>query len=188
MWCASCRWVSSQVVFPNCRAGLEKAGPRLVGGRLDVYPAYLHLGFARSLVHSLKYRGAVGAAAFLAEEMALLVGEARCLVPVPRRPLRKLRYGVDPALELALAVGKLTGIPVIKALGAGWIGPAHAGKNLSGRPIPEFRLLRPVVSGVLIDDVVTTGATLLGALNALGEGVLKAVTATGTPGSSPRGH
>lgn len=179
----SCRKLSPVPVCPDCRPTLAPGGPRLIDGWLLAMPAFLHSGAARLLVHDLKYRGSRASARPLAEAMAPLVGEAECLVPIPRRPFRRLRYGVDPALELSMALAKLTGIPVRRVLRPDLLGHPHAGRGRRGRPVPRFRVNGRATGVVLIDDVVTTGATLVGAARVLGREVLRAVTATGTPGA-----
>lgn len=86
------------------------------------------------------------------------------LVPIPRAPLRKSRYGVDPAVLLARLIGREAGIPVVLALRAPLWWPANAGTSRARRRSPGFRALRDVPPGsVLVDDVVTTGMTLVSA-------------------------
>lgn len=141
-----------------------------------VSPAFRHEGAARSLVHYLKYRGVVAAAAVLAEGMAGAVDADAVLVPVPRVGWRRLRYGVDPALELATALARLTGRPLVRALWAPPWGRVRAGRVHGFAP--AFRLRRPVVHAVvLVDDVITTGATLAAAARHFPR-VVGAVTAT----------
>jgi hypothetical protein len=104
-----------------------------------------------------------------------------CLVPVPRARVRLWRYGVDPALELARALGRFTGLPVKRALAAAWWHRRRAGVSGAARGVPRFRACTAVPAGaVLVDDVVTTGATLGSAAAALG-GPRPAVTATAAP-------
>jgi predicted amidophosphoribosyltransferase len=143
---------------------------------------FLHGGTARLLVHRLKYGAHPAAAHLLAGPMAgVLPAGAALLVPVPRARLRLWRYGVDPALELARAVGKVSGLPVARALAAEWWHRRRAGPGGMERGVPGFRALAAVPAGaVLVDDVVTTGVTLGAAAAALG-GARLAVTATTAP-------
>lgn len=129
------------------------------------------------MVHELKYRGVVGfaglAASMIVERVPLLP-----MVPVPRGLGRRLRYGVDGALELALSLSALTGAPVFRLLRAPLHSPRRAGGDHKS-PAPAFGLRRAFPGQVVVvDDVVTTGATIEAAVRALGRGrVALAVTA-----------
>jgi len=113
------------------------------------------------LVHRLKYGPVAGVAEHLARAMAARPEDIDALIPVPRATLRRLRTGVDPAKELAIAVGRLLGIPVINGLSAPLWWPRHAGRARAGRTPIQFRSRRTVVGAIaLVDDVVTTGTTL----------------------------
>jgi predicted amidophosphoribosyltransferase len=148
---------------------LRPGGERRLSEGLLVRSAFVHEQTARRLVHALKYRGLVAAAEVLAVAMApLLDPGTRVLVPVPRTISRRWRYGVDSGLELAEAVGRRTGLPVVRALRAGWWHRARAAPRDAIRGHPRFR---PVVfagpGAMLIDDVLTTGATLTAARRTL---------------------
>ena len=145
--------------------------------------AFHHSGTGRELVHRLKYQGLAGAADVLAAAMAPLVAaEAEVIVPLPRAPLRRAFYGVDSARELARRIGRLTGLPVVAALGAPLWWPRHAGRQGSVRSAPQFYRRRLIPAPVvLIDDVVTSGATFQGAVAAMPEHISSVVTAT-SPG------
>lgn len=165
----------------RCAADLRPAPERYLAGAGVVRPAFVHQGVARILVHHLKYRGVVAAGRFLAYAMAPLVPPDAVIVPVPRLRWRVLRYGVDPALELAVAVSRLTGQPMARLLRAPLMGRARAGR--AHGTAPAFRpRAAPSIPIVLIDDVVTSGATLTAAASVLG-GVIAAVTATGAASS-----
>ncbi len=137
-----------------------------------------HDGPARRLVHRLKYEGSGAATRLLAGAMMeALPGGTRALVPVPRAALRRWRYGVDPAFELGRELGTSSGLPVLEALSGPLWWPRHAGTGR--RTLPSFRRRRTLPAGVvLVDDVVTTGATLTAAYLALGSEPIGAVTAT----------
>jgi predicted amidophosphoribosyltransferase len=163
------------VLCPGCARLLRAVPPRWIGGVL-IRSAFAHEDPARAMVHRLKYQAAP------ANRIGrLLVPQvpqtARALVPVPRVRLRRWRYGVDPALELARALGGVTGLPVICALAAPiWL-PRRAGSAGRIRGCPRFECLEPVpAEAVLVDDVVTTGTTLVAAARATG--LATAVTLT----------
>jgi predicted amidophosphoribosyltransferase len=152
----------------------------LVGGSLVVRGAFVHNGLAKRLVHDLKYRGLARPVRALAPAMAAnLPTGTTALVPVRRSIVRRLQLGVDPGLELALEVAALSGVPVDRVLDPPLWQARHAGKGRDRRAPVRFAARRPARPGtVIVDDVLTTGATLVAAHRALGRGVIGAVTAT----------
>lgn len=148
--------------------------------------AFAHIGPARRLAHNLKYKGLTGYADLVAAVLAPRLAHAP-LVPVPRVPTRRLKYGVDPALELAMSLSRLTGAPVVRALSP----PLHAPRRAGGdhrRRVARPRLRDTTLEKlVLVDDVVTTGATLEAVVSVLGhERVLVAAAANAVPAVSAR--
>ncbi len=180
MVCLACRRPGRAVLCDPCRRRFRPAADRMLASGLAVFPAFVHEGPARRLVHRLKYEGFVEAAVLLAAPMAeRLPRGTKVLVPVPRVRWRRLRYGVDPAAALAEALAARTGLRVVTVLVPAWFGPVHAGRRRERRAPPRLRRRRAVGPGaVLVDDVVTTGITLEQASSTLAGGVLGAVTAT----------
>jgi predicted amidophosphoribosyltransferase len=177
MVCLACGGPAVDRLCPRCVLTLAPGAERRVGS-VTVRPAFVHEGAARALVLRLKYAGLAAAAGPLAAAMAPLVpADATALVPVPRVIARRWSYGVDPAVELARAVARLRSIPVLSALRPPvWV-RHRAGRAGRRRGTPGFRPVAPVPPGaVLVDDVVTSGATLAAAGAATGLG--RAVTAT----------
>lgn len=142
---------------------------------------------ARTLVARLKYADRPDLARFCARLMvsagAEFWGDRPVLVPVPMHRWRLFGRGYNQSTELAREIGRLTGLPVMPGLVArikatrpqvGLSGAARR-RNLGGafRVSPKAAAQlgnRPVV---LIDDVITTGATLrtlTGVLNRAGIG------------------
>ncbi len=163
----------------GCERDLVVAPDRVVGG-VTVGVAYLHTATAVRLVHNLKYRRSTAAGRFLAAAMAeRLPGDASVLVPVARSPVRRVPYGIDQAAELARAVGRVVGLPVSDAVAAPlwWQRRAGAGRDRR-RPVP-FGARRDVPDGaVLVDDVLTTGATVLSAGRAIAPAKFSVLVAT----------
>jgi predicted amidophosphoribosyltransferase len=143
-----------------------------------------HEGVARDLVAALKFRRLLPVAALIAERIAwlapgsLLSGE---IVPVPTARLRSLSRGFDPAMEIADALSGRTGLPLSRCLerrGAGRQVGRRRAERL-GRP-PSIRARSPVPRSVLlVDDVLTTGATVSACARALrGAGARRVVALT----------
>ena len=133
------------------------------------------------LVRRLKYEGMEAVARLIASELVDAIPDgARCLVPVLRTPVRRIRYGIDPALSIAIALSARSGIPVVKAIAPPLWHPPNAGAGREERRAPRLRRRVGTAGAVLIDDVVTTGATLDAAAALVGH-VGLALTATGVP-------
>jgi predicted amidophosphoribosyltransferase len=99
-----------------------------------------------------------------------------------------MRYGVDPAREIALRMARVLGVPMLDVLTP----PLHAPRRAGGdhdRPPPRLRI-GPISEGriMLVDDVVTTGATIRSAAATLGFGRIALVIAANLADtvSSPR--
>lgn len=145
---------------------------------------------ARELVHALKYQGWRGVGDFMGTEMARRAPEpvrrADCIVPVPtsRRNLRRRGYNQAAVIAEALATGLEK--PLVPCLQRQrqegtqtTLNPMQRRANVSGAFVLQGRF-RDVMAGsrvLLVDDVITTGATVLAAVEALGAGVPRAVVA-----------
>lgn len=173
---------------PACRRSLVPA-PDAVVRELLVRSAFLHEGAAKLLVQRLKYDGMTRVVPFLARAMAMrLPSDVDVLVPVPRSLGRRVRFGVDQSAILAEAVGALGGIPVARALRVPPFHRPNAGLRRGDRSSPTVFPARVALRGraLLVDDVVTTGATLGAARIALGGCVIGALTATRAPAHAVR--
>ncbi|MGH8925063.1 MAG: ComF family protein [Acidimicrobiia bacterium] len=182
MFCLGCGRLGGDLC-DLCRAHLTPAPDRLLDDGLLVRSAFRHEGPARDLVHHYKYRGSDRAGWMLARALAPLIPEETTIVPVPRSSWRHLRYGIDPAPDLARRIGILTGCVVVFALAAPALAHRQAGRKRSDRQPAVLRVSsRPRSAAVvLVDDVLTTGRTLSSAravLRSSGIRVDSAITAT----------
>ena len=180
MVCLVCSTSGGRTLCDRCRGRLVPAGWKRLPGGFPVGSAFAHDGPARVLVHRLKYQGVVQAAGPLAERMAVLLGDqSGTLVPVRRVVVRTWKYGVDPGRELAGALAAITGRKRADVLRPSWWAAAHAGARRAQRSAIHFGV-RGTPEGplILIDDVLTTGATLAAARLVLGYSAISGVTAT----------
>lgn len=124
-------------------------------------------GPARDLVRALKFRGAIGLADTMAAQIVanappgLFEGE---LVPVPLHPARLRKRGYNQAAVIAEAVGRRAGLPFRDCLVRSGPSITQVGRDRADRragPAGSIRLEGGAPERVLlVDDVVTTGATL----------------------------
>jgi ComF family protein len=142
------------------------------------------------LVHALKYGGWPGLAADLGARMARLLpslaprGEEALVVPVPTTPGRLRVRGYNQARLLAEEVAHRSGMTLVDALerrdgGRSQVAlhPDERRANVEGAfsVRPEARSLIRNASLILVDDVLTTGATASAAARSLGEGGAAAI-------------
>lgn len=128
-------------------------------------------GGAARLVRALKFGGWRGAARPMAEQMVPVARElapetGAVLVPVPLTTARLRERGFDHAELLARAMAEELGWPTRRLLARrpggrrqSRLGRAERAENVRGRysVLPEARI--PGVPVLLVDDVLTTGAT-----------------------------
>lgn len=140
----------------------------------------------RPLVHRFKYQGWWRLAEAFAPRMVPLlheVADEADLVPVPLAPRRLKARGYNQAEQLAIALGRLSGLPVRsdrlhrrrETPTQTRLGPEHRRANLA----EAFAARDCHRAVILVDDVFTTGATLCSAAAELldrGAGQVGAVT------------
>lgn len=168
--CLACRRSVAGLVAlcSACAADLARVGP-LVGspphGLRGAISAARNEGVARELVAALKYRRLLRAVEPIAARMAAVAPSAwleATLVPVPASPLRLRVRGFDPAAELALALGCSIGSEPAFCLarrGSGRQVGRGRRERIGSPPDVRAKGLVPAAA-LLVDDVMTTGATL----------------------------
>jgi ComF family protein len=199
-WCARCGqplagWRPAADVCGRCRRIATALPVRVVGP---------YEGRLRDVLHAFKYDGrrslAQTLAALVRAQAADLLATADVLVPVPLHRARRRARGFNQAHDLAVALG---GPPVVAALrrirattaqtsltaaarrrnvrGAFAIAPAGCRRGCWSARTREGATIAAIEGRVvvLIDDVITTGATLdacAGVLRAAGAAEVRAVT------------
>ncbi|HSI41197.1 MAG TPA: ComF family protein [Xanthobacteraceae bacterium] len=184
--CAGCWSRLAFIERPYCeRLGtpfaFDPGGALLSPEAMDAAPAYQRARaavtfgeVARAMVHALKYGDRLEAAAPMARMMARagaeLLAQADAVVPVPLHPMRLWRRRFNQSAALGRVLAKEAGV----AFRPDWLvraraTPPQVGLNRTARAanvagafaVPEA--LRTELRGrrvVLVDDVLTTGATL----------------------------
>lgn len=163
----------------TCRAGLrvrvESHSPlsaRITPHLLSCGP---YQGVARRSVRALKYGGAREVAAPLGELLADAVPPGwgvTAVVPVPLHPARQRERGYNQADLLARAIARGLGVPCVPALERTRATAQQARQHAAARQANlagAFRVCGALPPGtvLLVDDVATTGSTLLACRDAL---------------------
>jgi len=119
------------------------------------------------LIHQFKYAGRLALAPLLAQALvSRLTDSVELIIPTPLDPARLRNRGFNQALELARVVSRLTGVPLAAhACRRVREGTPQAAlpwrertKNIRGAFVCDLDLRGKRVA--VIDDVLTTGATL----------------------------
>jgi predicted amidophosphoribosyltransferase len=187
--CAACgRSCRPEAVLCNrCGRRLAAADPLLGSGPAGLDRAWSsapYEGVARDLVAALKFRHLLPVAELMAERIEWLAPAhmlSGTIVPVPPAPVRLRRRGFDPAGELAGALAARLEAPFAVCLerrGTGrQVGRRRAERI--GHPPRIHSCGAAPRSALLVDDVLTTGATLTACartLRAAGSSRVVAVT------------
>jgi ComF family protein len=184
--CAACGVLGQEPFCPVCAEAVDPAppgcrrcgrpGPDAVCGACLVQPPAFDAvrsggllgGPLADAVHALKYRGRPALARPLGEWLARRVElpAAAAVVPVPLAPRRRRERGHDQAALLAEALARAAGRERLRrALRRVRETPPQVGRDRAARAhnVQGAFAASTAVAGrdvVLVDDVVTTGATL----------------------------
>ena len=152
------------------------AGAVEVAG-VRVFAPLAYEGPARAMVRALKFRGATLAAETMAAQIVAGASgdvlDRGVLVPVPLHARRLRRRGFNQAERLAAALSRRTGLGVADCLRRTGSARTQVGRDRAGR-LAGARgsvVVHPGTDAprraILVDDVVTTGATLAACARAL---------------------
>jgi predicted amidophosphoribosyltransferase len=189
--CAACGRTcrAEAVICTRCSRTLAAAAPILSDGPqgIDrVWSSAPHDGVARSLVGALKFRRLLPVAELMADRIQWLAPGhllGGVVVPVPAAPPRLRSRGFDPAGELAAVLAAKLEVelsPCLARRGLGHQVGRRRAERISRPPQIEAIAEAPR-SVLLVDDVLTTGATLTSCAMALrGAGAKRVMALTFT--------
>lgn len=194
--CAACGASAGRAepLCGRCRDALRWLGPDPVrAGSVAAWAPLAYEGGARALVRALKFRGAAAVAATMAAQIVATAPPgwlaAGALVPVPLHPARMRTRGYNQAERLAAEVGARCGLRVVDCLERTGPRATQVGRGRAQRLGGIAGSVRPCADtpprAILIDDVLTTGATLGACSDALfsaGAVSVRAIAYARTPG------
>ena len=186
--CGEALLKDEETVCLKCRYLLPKTGYELnpenplaqaFYGRVKFHAVTACFFFAKSgkvqhLIHELKYKGNKEAGIFLGQQLGESIKEAPLfqgidyLIPVPLHPRREKQRGYNQSLLIAQGINEVTGIPIgdkylIRAVYTTTQTKKSADeRHKNVKDIFEVRFPEELEGKhvLLIDDVLTTGATL----------------------------
>ena len=170
--CGGCG-TPGELLCPACR---PEQPIRVPGCPVAVVAAGRYAGGLRTAVLRYKERGrhdlAAPLGALLAGAAAGFMAPGTVLVPVPSSRAAVRRRGGDHAQRLARVAGRRLGVPIVPALRLVRAVRDSAGLGLTERQanLAHAMVARPASPGtaaVIVDDIVTSGATLAESVRAL---------------------
>jgi predicted amidophosphoribosyltransferase len=177
--CAVCRepCAPEDPLCAGCSRAIRRGGPIpvAIAGVDRALAACPYDGIPRRLVASLKFGSRLPLAHAAAEAIAAAAGDLlqkATIVPVPAAPGRARRRGFDSAAEIAAALASLNRLELSDCL-ARSSGQRQVGRSRTVRLAdpPRVQLgAAPPPRAILVDDVITTGATVSACARVLGAG------------------
>lgn len=167
--CANC-WQALELVTPELRECKE------LPLALDaIYPVYVFDDRIQTIIHALKYRGYRSLGLRLGELVGKqLLNEIHredgvSLVPIPLHPIKLRERGYNQAALIARGISTVTHTPVEEQIirrikntkTQTQLSAAERQENMAGAfSIGDRSLIKPDKTIILVDDVLTTGATM----------------------------
>ena len=185
----------NESLCPDCRAGMDTlrlnitadadGKPLRLPGLEAVRAVWVYEGLPKKLIWMLKFGRCENAAEVLASgiaEAAADMGAFDAVTWIPMPKHRRRERGIDHGRTLAEAVAKLLELPAVAALRLrDEYAATQRGRNAAERRAQTNRFLaartEPIGRMLLVDDVLTTGSTVLDAAAALQRGGCGSVTA-----------
>lgn len=186
--CGTSLFKWEKLVCTRCRSLLPKTGyelnednplARLFYGKVRLKAVTACFFFSKEgkvqrLIHELKYKGNSDAGVFLGQELGKTLVEAPLyqdidyLIPVPLHPKRERKRGYNQSMMIAEGISEVTGIAIGKDFLVRSVNTStqtHKSKEERWQNVKDiFELCHAnQLEGkyvLLIDDVLTTGATL----------------------------
>ena len=158
--CAECSAKIDSYASPNCS---------------DAIIAFSYVGLVRDLMLGFKYQNHRAVATLFAERLLVRlrtipeVGRIEVVTWVPTTRERRMARGHDQAETLARILGRMLGVPVRKLLERETVGhqTGHSRKQRLVGVALRARTMTNPCTVLVVDDVVTTGATMRMAKQAL---------------------
>ena len=131
-------------------------------------------GKVQHLIHQLKYKGNKEAGIFLGQKIGESIKDAPLfqgidyLIPVPLHPKREKKRGYNQSLMIAQGISEVTGIPIGDKFLVRTVNTATQTKKSKEERYQNVKDIFQLQNGeqlegkhiLIIDDVLTTGATL----------------------------
>ena len=174
--CLKCRYLLPKTGYEN---NPDNPLAQAFYGRVRFHAVTACFFFAKSgkvqhLIHELKYKGNKEAGVFLWQQLGASIKEAPLFqgidyhIPVPLHPKREKKRGYNQSLMIAKGINEVTGIPIgdkylIRAVNTATQTKKSAEERFKNvKDIFELRYADELKGKhvLLIDDVLTTGATL----------------------------
>lgn len=181
--CTTCRYL-----LPKTRYELNPENPLAVGffGQMPFNAVMSEFFFSKSghvqaLIHGLKYHGAKENGIFLGREIGRSIKDAPAfqdidfIIPIPLHPKKLKIRGYNQSMVIAQGIGEETGVPIAADCLVRKVFTATQTKKSREERWQNVKDIFDVVNVskiegkhvLLVDDVLTTGATLMSAGKAL---------------------